>query len=186
MTIAELGDKAPVWLREANTAGADVTVSESGWVTWRGGEWLGGEWLGGAWLGGTWQGGTWHGGTWRDGTWRGSENRLLYHAAMCGIVFRDGKAIGYRTTLANGHGRHNAEFTQCEGEYYETELPPAGSGTCVKGIHVASAAVAWTYFGVDLSAQLWEVEFRAEDLLDCDGQKARIRGGVFRKVDRPF
>lgn len=170
MKISELENK-PDWLIRASTVDADVSV-ENGVVIWRGGEWRGGEW----------HGGEWHGG----------EDRVLYMAALCGIVFafRDhgptATALAYRTTQHDGHGRQNRDFTQPEGEYREAQLPPAGSGTCVQGIHVSTAATAWTYFGVDETCQMWEVEFTREDLLDCDGQKARIRGGVFRKIDTPF
>jgi len=108
-------------------------------------------------------------------------------SAMCGIVFDDrGIAAAYRTTQSDGRGRHTANFLQPEGEYYETDALPAGSGTCCKGIHVTTAARAWTYFGIDRTAQMWRVEFKREDLLDCDGEKARIRGGVFTKIPVPF
>ncbi len=43
---------APQWLRDARTENADVEISESGYVTWRGGTWHGGDWWGGDWLGG--------------------------------------------------------------------------------------------------------------------------------------
>ena len=237
MTIEELGERCPAWLREAKTKRADVSITGSvviwhggewcggvwrGGVwcggVWRGGVWRGGEWCGGVWRGGVWRDGVWCGGVWRDGVWRGGEwrggvwcdgvwcdgvwcggvwrggewrdentARLPYMAALCGIVFAaDGFATAYRTTRANGHGRHVSGFLQPEGEYREVDLPPAGSGTCVRGIHVATAARAHTYFGVDHTAQMWEVKFRREDLLDCDGEKARIVGGVFRKIPRPF
>jgi len=106
---------------------------------------------------------------------------------LCGIVFgEDGTATAYRTTHADGRGRHTTCYVQPEGEYREANLPPAGSGTCVPGIHVTTAARAHTYFGVDHTAQMWEVRFGREDLLDCDGEKARIAGGIFRKIQRPF
>jgi hypothetical protein len=165
MKIEELAG-APAWLREATTDNADVSLAD-GIVQWRGG--------------------TWRGGTWLGGTWHGGEDRLLYMASFLGIVFtEDGTATAYRTTKADGHGRHTLGFVQPEGLYHEEDLPPAGSGTCVKGIHVTSAARAWTYFGVDLTCQLWRVRFRREDLLDCDGDKARIAGGVFERIDNPF
>ena len=222
MTIDELGDRCPQWLRDAQTSNADVSVSQYRYVTWcdgewrggvwRGGEWRdgewhggvwrGGEWCGGVWRGGVWRGGVWHGGVWRDGewcggvwrggvwrggVWRGGEDRLLYMAALCGIVFDStGTGTAYRTTEADGSGRHTRTFQQVEGEYFELALPLAGTGTCVPGIHVTTAARAHTYFGVDPTAQMWEVKFRREDLLDCDGEKARIRGGVFRRIPRPF
>jgi hypothetical protein len=106
---------------------------------------------------------------------------------ILGIVFdKDGYATAYRTTQKNGRGRYAKDFIQPEGEWYEEDVAPAGSGTCSKGIHVSSAFIAWTYFGVDPEAQMWEVKFKKEDLLDCDGEKARIRGGVFTKINYPF
>jgi hypothetical protein len=33
---------------------------------------------------------------------------------------------------------------------------------------------------------MWRVTFRREDLLDCDGEKARIAGGVFERIETPF
>jgi len=164
---------------------------------WRGGVWLGGEWLdgdwrggewcGGVWRGGVWLGGEWLGGEWLAGEWRGSEDRLLYMAARLGVVFgTNGVGVAYRITQADGRGRHTTAFRQPEGEFFEDDLPPPGSGTCVRGIHVTTAARAHTYFGVDPNAQFWRVEFRREDLLDCDGEKCRIRGGTFTKIARPF
>ena len=226
MTIKELGDIAPQWLREAKTDGENVDIV-GGAVIWHGGVWHGGEWRGGVWhcgewcggvwrggvwcdgvwcdgvwrggewcdgvwcdgvwRGGEWRGGVWRGGEWCGGEWHGGENRLLLMSARCGIVFgADGYATAYRTTAADGRGRHNRNFVQPEGEYYENDASPAGASTCVSGIHVASAATAWTYFGVDKTAQMWEVRFREKDLLDCDGEKARIRGGIFRKIKCPF
>ena len=168
MTINELGEKCPQWLKDADTRDADVEIGPLGVVVWRGG---------------VWRGGVWRGGVWRDE----KTNRLTFMAALCGIVFdSDGVATAYRTTTADGHGRHSKEFVQPEGEYREAGLPPSKSGTCVPGIHVTTAALAYTYFGVDQTAQMWEVKFRREDLLDCDGEKARIAGGVFRKIERPF
>jgi hypothetical protein len=165
MRIAELTN-APGWLAEAKTENENVEIINGRVV---------------------WCGGTWCGGTWRDGEWRDEKtNRLAYMAALCGIVFRDGIGTAYRTTTAYGHGRYNTGFTQQKGEYRETDLPPAGSGACVRGIHVTTASRAHTYFGVDHTAQMWEVTFRREDLLDCDGEKARIAGGIFRKIERPF
>jgi hypothetical protein len=154
---------------------------------WHGGVWRGGYWRGGDWRGGVWHGGYWHGGVWRGGVWHGGEDRLAFMASMLGIVPDDeGMCVAYRTTEHNGAGRHTSNFIQPEGEYFEDDVPDSGSGTCVKGIHVTSAACAWTYFGVDKTAQMWRVRFHACDLLDCDGKKARIRGGIFEKIERPF
>ena len=155
---------------------------------WHGGYWHSGDWHSGTWRGGNWYGGTWRGGDWHGGYWDGPENRLDFMAAMLGIVY-DAAGIGtaYRSTQADGHGRHTREFIQPAGEYYEENLPPAGKGTCIRGIHVSTAATAWNYFGIgDPTAQLWRVRFRREDLLDCDGEKARIRGGTFERIPWPF
>ena len=154
--------------------------------TWFGGTWGGGTWKGGTWGGGTWGGGRWEGGAWKDGTWKGIEDRMLYMASMIGIVFKDGYATAYRTTFSSGRGRFKGSFVQPVGEYYENNCPPPGTGCCTKGIHVTTADRAWSYFGIDPKCQFWEVRFKKGDLLDCDGQKARIRGGVFTKIDRPF
>ena len=162
MRIAEL-ENAPEWLKQASTIEADVELLY-GIVVWRGGTWHGG----------IWRGGEWHGGEWRGGEWHGQEDRLLYMATLCGIVFVNNRAVGYRTTSQDGQGRHVKEFVQPEGKYSETDLPPSGSGTCVKGIHITTAARAWTYFGVDPTCQMWEVTFSREQLLDCDGEKARM------------
>ena len=159
MTIAEL-PACPAWLKAASAVNADVVWSEAGsHIVWRGGEWLGGE-------------------------WRGGENRLLYMLSLLGLLGEE--LIAYRTTKSDGSGRHNSTFIQPEGEYYEDGLPPAGSGTCVRGIHVTTAARAWTYFGVDPRCQFWRVKFQLSDVLDCDGEKVRIRGGHFEKIARPF
>jgi hypothetical protein len=203
--ISELTD-APQWLKDARTADARVGIDTYGRVVWHTGVWLDGEWHRGYWRGGVWHGGVWRGGVWDSGIWldgvwldgvwrggewdsgewRGKENRVLYMASMLGITFQNGQAIAYRTTQSDGRGRHTDGFIQVEGEYFETNLPPAGSGTWVKGIHVTSAPIAWYYFGVDPACQFWRVRFKQEDLLDCDGQKCRIRGGVFEKMERPF
>jgi hypothetical protein len=165
--------------------------------TWKDGIWYYGTWSDGTWEGGIWKGGWWHGGIWKDGIWKdgiwwngiwqGKEDRLLFMSNLIGIVFdKDGYATAYRTTQKDGTGRYTKDFVQSEGEWYEEDVAPAGSGTCRKGIHVSSAPIAWTYFGVDFEAQMWEVKFKKEDLLDCDGEKARIRGGVFTKINYSF
>jgi hypothetical protein len=58
MTIEELGDKVPKWLRDAKTENADVIIKD-GQVIWCGGLWCGGAWWGGTWCGGEWRGGAW-------------------------------------------------------------------------------------------------------------------------------
>ena len=190
----DLPADAPQWLREADV---ELPVWRGGeWHdgVWRGGVWRGGVWRGGEWRGGVWRGGEWRGGEWRGGEWRGGEwldkktpDRLLFMAAMLGIVFDEcGYARAYRTTQANGRGRYTKDFVQPEGEYYESDACPAGRGTCVSGIHVTSAARAWTYFGIDTTCQLWAVDFTRDDLLDCDGEKARIRGGTFMRIATPW
>lgn len=193
MTIEELGDNAPQWLREAKTKYADVTITASGYVIWHGGEWLGGwwhggKWLDGEWLDGEWRGGEWRGGVWLGGTWHGPEDRLLYMAALSGIVFdaETGLASAYRTTRAGGVGRWDSTFIQPKGQFRDPTAKLAGSGTCVEGIHVTTAARAWTYFGVDPTCEFWRIYFKREDLLDCDGEKARIRGGFATRIPNPF
>ena len=163
----------PYWLLLASVVNEDVDIEDHR-VVWRNGEWQGGEW---------------QDGVWRDGVWRGDENRLLYHASFCGIHFEDradSQAVAYRTTRADGTGRYTDTWTQVAGDYRDASAAPAGSGTCVPGIHVTSAARAWTYFGIEPTCQFWRVRFRREDLLDCDGEKARIRGGTFERILRPF
>ena len=153
---------------------------------WRGGEWRDGVWCDGEWCGGEWCGGVWRGGVWHGGVWRGVENRLCYMAAALGIVFdQSGYATAYRTTNKDGSGRWFQTFIQEEGEHYYDNVKPPNSGTCVPGIHVTSPFVCHWY-GVSGGWQWWEVKFKRENLLDCDGEKARINGGVFRKIERPF
>jgi hypothetical protein len=185
MKVKDL-ENPPQWLLDAWVDNEDVEIID-GVVVWRSGTWCDGTWHGGTWCDGTWNGGTWLGGIWRSGDWNDiTLDRLLYMAALLGIVFKDGKAIAYRTTGPGGLGRHNNKFMQPTGEYYEDDLPPPGSGTCVAGIHVTSPVIAYYYFEPTKDAQLWRVTFDKEDLLDCDGQKARIRGGVFEKIEWPF
>jgi len=167
MKISECAN-APQWLRDADTVNANVEITSEGTVIWHAGVWYGGDWLGGNWC-------------------DTRIDRLLFMAAACGIVFdADGYAVAYRSTLAGGRGRYTTDFVQPSGEYFDADAKPAGKGVCVKGIHVCSQATALTYFGVDESAELWRVRFKREDLLDCDWQKARIRGGVFERVSWPF
>ena len=178
MRKSELPD-CPQWLRDADTYCEDVAWNSERqqYVIWRGGEFRGGEFCGGVFCGGEFCG----------GEWRAPENRLLYMSAIVGIVFdADGYATAYRSTHADGRGRYTSTFIQHEGDFFEPNCAPAGSGTCSPGIHVSSAAIAYTYFGIDRSAQLWRVKFHRDDLLDCDGQKARIRGGHFEKIPWPF
>jgi hypothetical protein len=192
MKIKDLVD-APQWLKNAVVEDEDVEII-NGVVVWRNGTWCNGTWRDGTWYNGIWHNGTWcngiwHNGIWRNGIWRDKNinDRLLFMASKIGIVFNSrGIATAYRTTQKDGSGRHVRDFVQKTGKYYETDLPISGSGTCVCGIHVSSMATAQTYFGVDATAQLWEVKFRREDLLDCDGEKARISGGIFKKIDCPF
>jgi hypothetical protein len=156
---------------------------------WRGGEWHGGGWYGGVWCGGKWYDGEWHGGEWSRGEWYDKiiGDRLAYMAAMIGIVpDSSGNCVAYRTTEADGRGRYDSNFIQPAGEYREDDAAPSGSGTCCNGIHVTTAARAWTYFSVDPSCQMWRVTFKWIDLLDCDGEKARIRGGYFEKIETPW
>ena len=74
---------------------------------------------------------------------------------------------------------------------YRLELSPgtrylAGRQGWETGIHVTSAARAWSFFGVDPKAQMWIVKIKPEDLLDADGEKVRIRGGEFQKINYPL
>ena len=167
----------PTWLKQAKVRSAEVEIGIDGVVMWKGGIWEDGRW----------EGGIWEDGIWEGGRWDGQEDRLFYMASGLGIVFdQSGYGRAYRTTLKDGRGRWNPRFTQINGKYYEEGLPVAGSGTCTFGIHVTSAQRAWTYFGVDPNCEFWEVTFKKEDLLDCDGEKARIRGGEFKRIERPF
>ena len=56
------GKEWPTWLRDADTVGADVEITEAGRVIWHDGIWRGGVWHGGDWHGGVWRGGIWRGG----------------------------------------------------------------------------------------------------------------------------
>ena len=155
---------------------------------WNGGEWRGGEWLGGRWLGGVWPDGMWNDGRWLGGEWNDPliPDRVAYHSSLLGIVFGgDGRAVAYRSTKADGTGRYNADFTQRSGRV-DVGHAHAGDGTCVAGLHATTAAGAWKYFGVDPSAQLWRIEFERADLLDCDGQKVRLRGGWCEPIPWPW
>jgi hypothetical protein len=206
MKISELPN-APDWLKEAKTENADVDW-KCGYIVWHGGVWRDGVWHGGVWHGGVWRGGVWHDGDWRggdwyDGVWRdgvwhggvwhggdwlGGEERLHLMAAQIGIVpDEDGMCVAYRTTTQDCHGRHNPNFVQVEGEYYEDDIANSDDATtCVKGLHVTTAAKAHTYFGVDHNAQMWRVRFHLCNLIACNGEKARISGGIFEKIERPF
>lgn len=192
MKISELPN-APDWLKNAWTENADV-VMDGKLVVWRGGYFRGGEFLGGYFRGGDFRGGEFlggqfRGGYFRGGEWKKEEDRLLLFASALGIVpDADGMCRAYRTTYADGSGRYNNTFKQIEGEYFEDDAP---FGTdyecCVKGIHVSSAAVAYRYFeATKKNTQLWQVDFHVCDLLACAGEKCRIRGGVFTKIDWPF
>lgn len=99
---------------------------------------------------------------------------------------KDGTATAYRSTNADGTGRFDNKFVQKPGSFYIKNAYPAGSGTCCYGLHVTSAANAWTHFGVDETAKLWKVTFTRKDLLDCDGEKARLRAGTAEEVPWPF
>jgi len=211
MKISELKN-APQWLKDAKVVDEDVEIIDdvvvwyggvwqSGvwyggeWQSgvwwsgvWKSGGWWSGEWRGGVWRSGVWRGGVWRGGVWKSGVWEGKEDRLLYMVSLCGVSFDEERDefVGYRTTMRDGKGRWNGKFVQVEGEYYEEDVPKSGVGCCVRGIHVTSQARAWIYFGVDENCQMWEVRFKKSDLLDCDGEKVRIRGGSFKKIDKMF
>lgn len=105
-------------------------------------------------------------------------------AALCGVHLINNFYVGYRTTKATGRGRYITGFMQDEGWYYEDV--PTEPITCIPGIHITNMAIAHNFFYIDPNAQLWEVKVKPEDLLACDGQKCRIRGGYFTKINTPF
>ena len=161
--------------------------------TWNGGTWRGGLWIDGYWNGGTWRGGLWHDGYWRDGIWNGGTwhdplipDRIAYMASLLGIVFDSGgRAVAYRSTTKEHLGRWEKKYVQLPGRV-DVKHSPAGNGTCVAGLHATTAARAWNYFSVDPTAQLWRIEFDREDLLDCDGEKVRLRGGWCEPIPWPW
>jgi hypothetical protein len=153
---------------------------------WNGGVWNNGKWRNGVWNDGTWHNGVWNGGVWNGGEWRGAEDRILFMAARLGIVFdSDGRATAYRSVRHDMTGKYSRKFVQELGEQ-TYDHAPAGSGTCCRGIHVSSADRAYTFYGVDPSSKLIRVTFRRDQLLDCDGEKARISGGFFEEIPWPF
>lgn len=150
---------------------------------WENGVWKGGVFINGKWNGGVWEGGVWSGGEWCDPR----IDRLLYMAAKIGIVFDEkGLAVAYRTTQKDNHGRFFPDFIQESGQVYIDDHAPAGEGTCLPGLHVTDQATAFTFLEIDYSAKLWKVTFRREDLLDCDGEKARLKGGWCEEIPWPF
>ncbi len=65
----------PQWLKDADWKG-DVTIDDSGFVTfhkgtWKDGMWCDGTWCDGTWCDGNWEGGNWKGGNWEGGNWKG-------------------------------------------------------------------------------------------------------------------
>ena len=170
--ISELA-RAPQWLLNATVKNENVEMDGSCVI-----------WHDGVWRDGVWRGGIWHGGDWCD---KNIRDRVLFHASFIGIFFdADGEAKAYRAVRDNLTGKWNSRFEQPIGEWYDPDACPAGCGTCCPGIHVTSAANAFTYFKHHPTDVLIEARFKREDLLDCDGEKARIRGGFFRKVDWPW
>jgi len=166
----------PQWLLDAHTIGEDVDYGVYHIIIWKGGTWKDGTWKDGIWTGGIWEG----------GTWKGPENRLLYMASLLGIVFdAQDKAVGYRSVTHELTGKYTPHWTQPLGSMTVDHLP-AGSGTCCKGLHVTSAGRAYTYFGVDPKARLIRVTFGRAQLLDCDGEKARLSGGFCEEIPWPF
>jgi len=170
------------WDRGVWNSGTWITGTWQGGVwnygTWNSGTWQGGLWESGVWHNGTWLNGTWNSGTWHNGIWQGIENPILYRLALAGITVSQGVATGYRATTYDGKGKFTKNFIQKEGTFTEKELP--------KGLPVTSIVKAWTSFNDHSTCQLWRVEFALEDLLDCDGEKARICGGTFTKIAKPF
>jgi hypothetical protein len=106
---------------------------------------------------------------------------------MIGVVFdlATGEGTAYRTVRSDMRGRYTRTFVQTLGE---VTIPNAdtGPGTCKSGLHVASAATAWTYFGIDPTARLIRCRFRREDVCDCDGQKARLRRAICDEIPWPW
>ena len=85
MKISELTN-CPSWLSEAITTNADVDVSATGWVTWKGGDFCGGDFRGGDFCGGDFWGGNFLGGNFRGGDFCGGDFR--------GGNFRGGNFLG--------------------------------------------------------------------------------------------
>ena len=106
--------------------------------------------------------------------------------SLAGVVFDGASYIGYRVTDADGKGKHTRDFFQAVGYMEIPDAAPVGAGVCVPGLHITSAARAWTYFGVDPDAQMWIARVKPEDVLDSDGEKVRIRAGHFTKTTKPF
>jgi len=114
-------------------------------------------------------------------------DKLSTLAAISGVLFDDkGFGIAYRKTRAGGHGCYNPRYVQEEGEFEITDAAPKGSGTCREGLHACGPLLALTYFEPSPGDILWEVKFHKDDLLDCDGQKLRLKKGTARKVPWSF
>jgi len=156
---------------------------------WCNGIWHDGDWFNGDWMDGLWYGGKWHHGRWHSGNWRDSNiDRAHFMAFLAGLSLVDKNTyVGYRTTYRDGSDLYDRKFKQPEGRYYEESAAPAGAGTCARGIQVTGATHVLAYADEKpQQLQLWRVRFKKTDLLDCDGEKARIRGGYFEKVEWPF
>jgi hypothetical protein len=120
---------------------------------------------------------------WRDPA---IPSRVQFHASLAGVTWMaNGRGVAYRSTTADARGRYDSSFVQRAGRV-DVQHEPAGSGTCVAGLHATSAARAWTYFGADPAALLWRVEFEPDDLLDADGEKIRLRGAWCEQVPWPW
>jgi len=181
MKIRDLPN-CPEWLKIARTQHASVEWADRthSAVRWRGGVWHGGEWLGGVWHGGEWLGGVWLGGVWLGG------DRIAYMAASLGAIpDKNGRMTLYRKTASDGHGLYKNNFLQKTGRV-DVLAEAAGSGTCRPGLHATTVTRAWSYLKpIDPTHQLWEIKFKRDDLLDCDGEKVRLKGGWCRKVPWP-
>lgn len=155
---------------------------------WHGGVWCGGVWYSGVWYSGVWCGGVWRDGVWRDGVWRDNTiNRIEYMTALSGVAFDGTYYIGYRVTRKDGYGLYNSRYKQKSGIVFEKNYELKGAGVCCAGLHINNAATAWNYFNHPKNdLQLWRVKVKPEHILDSDGQKVRIRGGIFQKVEKPF
>ena len=120
--------------------------------------------------------------------WESTEmDKKLTIALIAGICFdKDGYATAYRKTRKEGRGCYNREYIQKEGEFEIMNASPEGHGTCNPGIHVCSPLLALHYFKPSAEDILWEVKFHKDDLLDCDGQKARLRKGTAKQIPWSF
>ena len=75
--------RVPKWLKEAETEGETVLITEEGKVIWEKGTWNLGAWRGDIWKEGLWKGGTFYSGIWEKGTWlRGDWRGYIWHSGI--------------------------------------------------------------------------------------------------------